>query len=168
MNPEPPPPAAPTPVTLAVGDPAPDFTLPTSGGGTVSLADLKGRIVVLYFYPKDSTPGCTREAIAFQGALPEFEALGATVIGVSRDSVKSHDTFSARQDLTFPLGSDPESKVCDAYGVRVYKMLYGKVSLGIERATFLIDREGVVRALWRKVKVEGHVQKVLEAARALG
>ncbi|CCG08920.1 peroxiredoxin [Pararhodospirillum photometricum] len=160
-------PAAPAPVVLSVGDPAPDFTLPASGGGTVSLADLTGKIVVLYFYPKDSTPGCTREAIAFRDALPEFEALGAQVIGVSRDSLKSHDAFTTKQGLTFPLASDGESVVCDRYGVRVYKMLYGKISLGIERATFLIDREGVLRGIWRKVKVDGHVEKVLAAARAL-
>jgi len=149
------------------GTPAPDFTLPRDGGGEVSLADLKGRIVVLYFYPKDDTSGCTKEAIAFTELAPEFEAAGATVLGVSKDSVKKHDKFRDKHDLKVTLLSDDESDVCERYGVWVEKSMYGKTYMGIERTTFLIGPDGAVQEVWRKVKVPGHAEKVLEAVKAL-
>ena len=149
------------------GTPAPDFTLPRDGGGEVSLSDLKGRPVVLYFYPKDDTSGCTKEAIAFTELMSRFEAAGATVLGVSKDSVKKHDKFRDKHDLAVTLLSDDETDVCERYGVWVQKSMYGKTYMGIERATFLIDGEGTVREVWRKVKVPGHAEKVLEAVEAL-
>jgi peroxiredoxin Q/BCP len=149
------------------GTPAPDFTLPRDGGGEVSLADLKGRIVVLYFYPKDDTSGCTKEAIAFTELAPEFEAAGATVLGVSKDSVKKHDKFRDKHDLKVTLLSDDESDVCERYGVWVEKSMYGKTYMGIERTTFLIGPDGAVQEVWRKVKVPGHAEKVLDAVKAL-
>ena len=152
---------------VKVGDKAPDFTLPAAGGGTLSLTALKGKTVVLYFYPKDDTSGCTAEACAFRDALPNFSKVKAEIVGVSRDPVASHDKFKAKYDLPFPLASDVDGKVCQDYGVWVEKSMYGKKYLGIERATFLIDGKGVVRALWRKVKVPGHAEDVLAAAAAL-
>mgnify|MGYP006281203375 FL=1 len=149
------------------GTPAPDFTLPRDGGGEVSLSDLKGRPVVLYFYPKDDTSGCTKEAIAFTELMSRFEAAGATVLGVSKDSVKKHDKFRDKHDLAVTLLSDDETDVCERYGVWVQKSMYGKTYMGIERATFLIDGDGTVREVWRKVKVPGHAEKVLEAVEAL-
>jgi len=154
-------------MNLKVGDKAPDFTLPADGGGTVSLKGLKGKTVVLYFYPKDDTSGCTAEACAFRDALPDFSKLKAQVIGISRDSVASHDTFKRKYKLSFPLASDEDGKVCAAYGVWVEKSMYGRKYMGIERSTFLIDGKGVLRAIWRKVKVPGHADEVLEAARAM-
>ena len=152
---------------LTVGDKAPDFTMPADGGDEVSLAALKGRPVVLYFYPRDDTPGCTTEACGFRDAMPDFSAIDAAIVGVSRDTVAKHDKFKAKYALPFTLGADDTGAVTDAYGVWVEKSMYGKTSMGIERATFLIDREGVIRGVWRKVKVNGHVGEVLAAARGL-
>ena len=154
-------------MSLKVGDMAPDFTLTTDGGGSISLKELKGKTVVLYFYPRDDTPGCTAEACAFRDSLPDFSKVKAEVVGISRDSVGSHDKFKRKFKLPFPLASDEDGKVTEAYGVWVEKSMYGKKYTGIERATFLIDGKGVIRDIWRKVKVEGHTDEVLEAARAL-
>lgn len=154
-------------MSVDVGSPAPDFTLPTDGGGEVSLSSLKGKAVVLYFYPKDDTPGCTKEACGFNDNLPNFEGVDSTIIGVSKDSAAKHDKFKAKYDLGFTLAADTEGTVCEAYGTWVEKSMYGKKYMGIERATFLIDKEGTVREVWRKVKVPGHVEKVLEAAKVL-
>ena len=154
-------------MSLEVGDKAPSFTLPADGGGKVSLKDLKGKKVVLYFYPKDDTSGCTAEACAFRDILPDFSKVKAAIIGISRDSVASHDKFKKKFDLTFPLASDEAGKVCEAYGTWVEKSMYGKKYMGIERSTFLINEKGVIRAIWRKVKVPGHAEDVLKAAEAL-
>jgi peroxiredoxin Q/BCP len=152
---------------LEVGDKAPGFTLPADGGGKVSLKDLNGKTVVLYFYPKDDTSGCTAEACAFRDNLPDFSKVKAKVIGISRDSVESHDKFKKKFHLTFPLASDVVGKVCEAYGTWVEKSMYGRKYMGIDRATFLIDGKGVIRGIWRKVKVPGHAEEVLKAAEAL-
>lgn len=153
------------------GDAAPRFTLPAIGPGgderTVSLDDLKGRKIALYFYPRDDTPGCTTEAADFTAEAASFDAAGATVIGVSRDSLAKHGKFIAKHGLGVTLAADEDGAACLAYGVWVEKSMYGKTSMGIERATFLIDGSGVVRQVWRKVKVKGHVAEVLDAARAL-
>jgi peroxiredoxin Q/BCP len=151
----------------AVGDRAPDFTMPTDGGGKVKLSELKGKTVVLYFYPKDDTTGCTKEACGFNDTLPNFSKLKAEVIGVSRDSVASHDKFKKKYGLKFRLGSDEDGKVSDAYGTWGEKTLYGRKYMGMERATYLIDGKGVVRQVWRKVKVPGHVEEVMAAIKAL-
>ncbi len=149
------------------GDKAPAFTLPAGGGGSLSLADFKGRALVLYFYPKDDTSGCTKEAIGFTERLADFEAAGAAVVGVSRDSVAAHDKFTAKHALKVALGADIDGKVTEDYGVWVEKSLYGRKYFGIERATFLIDGSGKIAKVWHKVKVAGHVEAVLEAVRAL-
>lgn len=154
-------------MSLNVGDKAPAFTMPTDGGGTVSLAGLKGKPVVLYFYPKDDTPGCTKEACAFRDAMPDFSKIDAAIIGVSKDSVAKHDKFKAKYDLPFTLASDEDGSVCEDYGVWVEKNMYGRKYMGIERATFLIDGKGKVAAVWRKVKVAGHADDVLAAVQAL-
>ena len=154
-------------MSLAVGDKAPDFTLPTDGGGEISLKGLKGKTVVLYFYPRDDTPGCTAEACAFRDSLPDFSKVEAEVVGISRDSVASHDKFKKKFKLPFPLASDEDGNVTEAYGVWVEKSMYGKKYMGIERATFLIDGKGVILDIWRKVKVDGHTDEVLKAAKAL-
>jgi len=154
-------------MAIGEGKKAPDFNLPTDGGGTASLKALRGKMVVLYFYPKDDTSGCTAEACGFRDEHPKFSRAKAQVIGISRDSVKSHDRFKAKHDLPFTLVADEDGKVCEAYGTWVEKSMYGRKYMGIERATFLIDGEGVVRKIWRKVKVPGHVEEVLEAAKAL-
>ncbi len=154
-------------MSLQIGDKAPDFSMPTDGGGTISLAALKGRPVVLYFYPRDDTPGCTTEACGFRDAMPDFAGIDAAIIGVSRDSVAKHDKFKAKYELPFTLGADENGAVTEAYGVWVEKSMYGRKSMGIERSTFLIDGNGVIRGIWRKVKVKGHVDEVLAAARAL-
>jgi len=154
-------------MALEPGDKAPDFVLPTDGGGTVKLSQLKGKPVVLYFYPKDDTPGCTKEACGFRDSMPSLTRAGATVIGVSRDSVARHDKFKAKHNLNFTLASDEDGKVCEAYGTWVEKSLYGRKYMGIDRATFLIDGKGVIRNVWRKVKVPGHVDEVLAAVKAL-
>ena len=154
-------------MSIDPGNRAPEFNLPTDGGGTLASKDLKGKKVVLYFYPKDMTSGCTKESIAFAEASPEFERAGATIVGVSKDSVARHDKFKAKHDLPFTLVSDTDGTLCEAYGVWVEKSLYGRKYMGIERATFLIDEKGVIRETWRKVKVSGHVEAVLETARKL-
>ena len=154
-------------MSLEIGDKAPGFTLPANGGGRISLTDFKGKPVVLYFYPKDDTPGCTAEACAFRDQLPDFSKLKTAVIGVSRDTAASHDKFKTKYKLPFPLAADEDGKVCEAYGVWAEKSMYGKKYMGIERSTFLIDGKGVIRGLWRKVKVPGHVDEVLEAAKRL-
>ena len=153
--------------TPNVGDKAPDFSMPADGGGDVKLSDLKGMKVVLYFYPKDDTPGCTKEAIAFTDNAGKFDKAGAVVVGVSKDSVAKHDKFKKKHDLRVTLGADEDGKVCEAYGVWVEKSMYGKKYMGIERSTFLIDGKGVVREAWRKVKVPGHAEEVLKAVEAL-
>lgn len=150
-----------------VGDKAPAFTGITDGGGTLSLKDFTGKKVVLYFYPKDDTPGCTTEAQGFRDAIGDFAALGAEIVGVSKDSVKRHDNFKAKYELPFTLLSDEDGAVCEAYGVWTKKMNYGREYMGIERSTFLIDGKGKIAGIWRKVRVKGHVEQVLEAARAL-
>jgi peroxiredoxin Q/BCP len=150
---------------IAEGAAAPDFQLETPQG-PVRLADFAGRTLVLYFYPKDDTPGCTREAQDFSALAGEFEAAGATVLGVSKDSVRRHETFSKKYDLAVRLGADPEGAVIERYGSWVEKSLYGRQYMGIDRSTFLIH-DGVIRKVWRKVKVPNHAQQVLEAAKAL-
>lgn len=145
---------------LQIGDAAPDFTLPSDGGGQVALADFKGAKLVLYFYPKDNTPGCTKEACSFSEALPAFEGLGVCVVGVSKCSAAKHDNFKAKHGLKIKLASDAESDVCKRYGVWAEKSMYGKKYMGIERATFLIDEQGKIEHIWRKVKVAGHVEDV--------
>jgi peroxiredoxin Q/BCP len=152
---------------LKPGDRAPAFNLPTDGGGSVSLASLKGNAIVLYFYPKDDTSGCTLEARDFSKAAKSFKAADAVVIGVSKDNVTSHDKFKAKHNLALTLASDEETKVAKTYGVWVKKSMYGRQYMGIERATFLIDARGVIRKIWRKVKVPGHVADVLSAVKAL-
>jgi thioredoxin-dependent peroxiredoxin len=152
---------------LKVGDMAPSFDMPTDSGGTVSLSSLAGRSVVLYFYPKDDTSGCTKEACDFRDSVPNFGRIDATVVGVSRDSVSSHDKFKKKHTLPFALASDTDGKTSAAYGTWVEKSMYGRKYMGMERATFLIDGEGVIRGIWRKVKVPGHVAAVLQAAKAL-
>ena len=153
--------------TIDAGSPAPGFTAPTNDSGSLSLEDLRGKAVVLYFYPRDDTPGCTREAQEFTEALPEFVAAGAEIVGVSKDTAVKHDKFREKYGLPFTLVSDAESDICERYGVWVEKKNYGKTYMGIERATFLIDADGNVSKVWRKVKVAGHVEKVLEAVKAL-
>ena len=152
---------------LSVGDLAPNFTLPGDGGSEISLSALKGQKIVLYFYPKDDTSGCTKEAIAFNGLRKSFEKAGAVIIGVSPDSPKSHDKFKSKYDLLFPLASDESKSMLEAYGVWVEKSMYGRKYMGVERTTFLIDRKGKIACVWNKVKVPGHAEEVLEAAKAL-
>ena len=154
-------------MSVAVGKPAPDFTMPTDGDGEIKLTDLKGKKVVLYFYPKDDTSGCTKEAIAFRDHLADFEGAGAVIVGVSKDPIKSHDKFKTKHELNFTLGSDEETGVAEAYEVWKEKNMYGRKYMGIERSTFLIDGDGVLRQEWRKVKVPGHVEEVLKAVQAL-
>ncbi len=154
-------------MTVNTGDRAPDFDLPTDGNGSLSMKDLKGRKVALYFYPKDDTSGCTREAEAFRDAKRKFDRAKTTIIGVSRDNVARHDKFKAKYSLPFALVSDAETALCKAYGVWVEKSMYGRKYMGIERATFLIDEKGVIREIWRKVKVAVHAEAVLDAAKSL-
>jgi peroxiredoxin Q/BCP len=152
---------------LTVGDTAPAFRLPATGGETVASTALKGRTIILYFYPKDDTSGCTREAIDFTAHAADFAAAGALVIGVSKDSVASHEKFARKHDLSILLASDESGKTLEDFGVWVEKSMYGRVYMGIERATFLIDAKGRIAAIWRKVKVPGHASAVLKAAQAL-
>ena len=152
---------------LEEGAKAPNFKLKTDGGGEVSLAQLKGKIAIVYFYPKDDTPGCTTEAIAFSTLKSEFDACGAALVGVSKDSVQKHDNFKRKHDLKIQLAADEQGQMVADYGVWVKKLNYGREYMGIERSTFLIDKAGVIRKIWRKVKVKGHAEQVLEAARAL-
>jgi len=154
---------------VKVGDKAPEFSLPTIGGKTISLSDYAGKqSVVLYFYPKDNTPGCTKEACYFRDLQAEFAEAGAVILGVSTDSVASHEKFAAKHNLPFPLLADVDKKVTTQYGVFKEKSMYGKTFLGVERTTLLIDKSGVIRRIWPKVSVEGHADEVLEALRAEG
>ncbi|MBL27480.1 MAG: thioredoxin-dependent thiol peroxidase [Rhodospirillaceae bacterium] len=153
--------------TIEAGSTAPDFTLPTDGGGQFTLSAQRGKPVVVYFYPKDDTSGCTKEAINFTEKADEFAAAGATVVGISKDSVASHDKFKAKHGLNLILAADVDCTVCEAFGVWVEKSMYGRKYMGIERATFLIDGAGKVSRAWRKVKVPGHVDEVLAAVRDL-
>ena len=150
---------------IAEGAKAPDFTM-ESAGGPIRLADFAGKTFVLYFYPKDDTTGCTNEAKDFSELAPEFAKAGAAVVGASKDSLKSHDKFTGKYDLTIPLAADPEGKTVEAFESWVQKKLYGREYMGIDRSTFLI-KDGVIRRIWRKVKVAGHAQAVLDAAKAL-
>ncbi len=152
---------------LQAGDKAPDFELPTDQG-TVRLADLKGRAVVLYFYPKDDTPGCTNQAIGFSQAKADFAAANTRVIGASKDTVAKHGKFRTKHQLTIDLGSDTEGDVIERYGAWVEKSMYGRSYMGIDRSTFLIGPDGTIRRIWRKVRVPGHVEEVLAAAREIG
>jgi len=154
-------------MALEPGDKAPSFKLATDGGGNISLASLKGHPLVLYFYPKDDTAGCTKEAVGFSENLKKFERLGVNVVGVSKDSVASHDRFKTKYKLKLTLASDPEIEAAQAYGVWGEKSLYGRKYMGMERATFLIDAKGVIREIWRKVRVPDHVETVLDAAKSL-
>lgn len=152
---------------IDAGTKAPEFTLPADGGGTVGLSDFKGRKLVLYFYPKDDTSGCTSEAKDFNSLREAFRDAGTDILGVSPDSVASHDKFKAKYGLAFPLASDEAKAMLEAYGVWVEKSMYGKKYMGVERTTMLIDGTGTVAKVWRKVKVPGHAQEVLAAAKAL-
>ncbi|HEY2112160.1 MAG TPA: peroxiredoxin [Dongiaceae bacterium] len=154
-------------MSLKPGDKAPDFTLPTDGNGKVTLAKLKGKKVILYFYPKDDTSGCTKEAIDFNGLRGEFKKAGAAILGVSPDPSASHARFKAKHKLELALASDESKAMLEAYGAWAEKSMYGRKYMGIERATFLIDEKGVIRNIWHKVKVPGHVDEVLEAAKAI-
>jgi peroxiredoxin Q/BCP len=151
----------------AVGDAAPAFSMPASGGRTVSSADLAGAPYLLYFYPKADTPGCTKQACGVQEALPQLGKLKLTVIGVSPDPMKPIEKFAAKYNLTFPLASDEDHKVAEAYGTWVEKSMYGKTYMGMERSSFLVGADGKVKAVWRKVKPEAHAAQVIEAAKAL-
>lgn len=152
---------------LRPGDRAPAFRLETDDRGEVSSTQLKGKPFVLYFYPKDDTSGCTKEAIAFSGDKKKFEALGATIIGISKDTVSSHRKFREKHRLGIVLASDEELKAAEGFGTWVEKSMYGRRYMGMERATFLVDEKGVIRAIWRKVKVPGHAEAVLEALRGI-
>lgn len=154
-------------MTLQEGAPAPDFSLPRDGGRELSLAALRGRKVVLYAYPKDNTPACTEEALAFNRLRQEFAESGTELIGVSPDSVRRHENFKRKHGLDFPLLADEAQALATAYGIWVEKSMYGRKYMGIERSTFLIDAEGRLARIWRKVRVEGHAEEVLAAARAL-
>jgi peroxiredoxin Q/BCP len=149
------------------GEAAPDFTLPADDGGKVKLSDLRGKPVVLYFYPKDDTPGCTKEACAFRDRTADLKAKGAVVLGVSPDDVASHGKFRDKYSLNFPLLADTGHQVAESYGAWREKNMYGKTSMGIQRSTFLIDREGKIRKAWKKVNVDGHDEQVLEALGSL-
>jgi len=152
---------------LAAGDKAPSFKIATDGGETVTSASLKGSPYIVYFYPKDDTSGCTKEAIGFSESLKKFEKLGVTVLGISKDSLESHAKFRKKHKLKIALGSDPETKMANDWGVWGEKTLYGRKYMGMERATFLVDAKGVIKHAWRKVKVPGHVEAVLQAAQSL-
>lgn len=151
----------------AIGSKAPDFTVVTDGEGSFSLSAQKGKYTVLYFYPKDDTPGCTVEAKEFRDLYSDFAKAGAEVCGISRDDVKSHDKFKCKYELTFPLLSDEDGKITESYGVWVEKSMYGKKYFGIQRATFLVNPEGKIEKIWPKVKVEGHAAEVLKAITSL-
>ena len=152
---------------LAPGDRAPAFKLATDAGGEISSAALKGRSYVLYFYPKDDTSGCTREAVDFSGAKRKFDAMGMEVVGVSKDSTASHEKFRKKHKLKITLASDPDIETAQAYGVWIEKSLYGRKYMGMDRTTILVDAKGVIRRIWRKVKVPGHVEAVLATAKSL-
>lgn len=150
-----------------VGSEAPDFTLPSDQGETIQLKKLRGQIVVLYFYPKDDTPGCTREACSFRDAQAEMKKLGAVVLGISADDIASHQKFRSKHRLNFPLLADVDHRVAEAYGAWREKTRFGKKTMGIQRSTFLIDKDGIVRKVWKNVQVDGHDQQVLQAIREL-
>ncbi len=152
---------------LVVGQPVPDFTAEATNDTTVTLSALKGKNLIIYYYPKDSTPGCTTEGQNFRDLYSEFQSHNTEIFGVSKDSMKRHDNFRAKQEFPFELISDPEEELCKHFDVIKLKKLYGKEYMGIERSTFLIDAEGILRKEWRKVKVKGHVDEVLEAVKAL-
>lgn len=152
---------------LDIDSPAPEFVMATDTTGEISLGSLAGVKFVLYFYPKDDTPGCTKEAIGFTEKAAEFEKLGVTVIGVSKDTVAKHEKFRTKHNLSVILASDENGATCEAYGVWVEKNMYGRKYMGIERATFLVNSEGIIQSIWRKVKVKDHVEAVLEAASGL-
>ena len=152
---------------LSVGENAPAINLPRDGGALVNLSDFNGKPVVVYFYPRDDTSGCTKQAIGFTERLAEFDAAGAVILGISKDSVKKHDKFIAKHDLKVALLSDEEGDTCERYGVWKEKSMYGKSFMGIERTTFLIGPDGQIAQIWPKVKVPGHVDAVLDAVRAL-
>lgn len=152
---------------IETGKTAPDFELPGDGGSMIRLSDHRGKAVVLFFYPKDDTTGCTAEATAFSGLAKEFEAAGAVLIGISPDSVKSHDKFKTKHSLTVPLAADEEKTALEAYGVWVEKSMYGKKYMGVERTTVLVAPDGTIARIWPKVKVPGHAEEVLEAVRSL-
>jgi peroxiredoxin Q/BCP len=153
-------------MTLAAGDKAPDFTLPTDGSGSVTLSKLRGEAVILYFYPKDDTTGCTAEACSFRDSEANFRGAKTKVIGISKDSVAAHDKFKKKYELNFTLASDKDGHVCEDYGVWAEKSMYGRTYFGIVRTTFLIDKDGVIQRVWNKVKVAGHAAEVLKAAEA--
>jgi peroxiredoxin Q/BCP len=155
-------------VELIVGDRAPDFSMSTDEGEIVSLSGLLGKIIVLYFYPKDDTSGCTSQALSFSADAEAFAKAGAIVIGVSRDTLESHAKFRKKHDLTIKLASDAAGATTEAYGVWVEKSMYGRKYFGIERSTFIIDRDSKIRSVWRKVKVPGHVESVLKTVKAMG
>jgi len=152
---------------INIGKPVPNFKLPATGGKDIKLSDLKGKNVVLYFYPKDNTPGCTLEGQNFRDRQAAFSALNTVILGVSRDSVKSHESFKEKQGYNFDLLSDEDEELCKLFDVIKLKNMYGKEVMGVERSTFLIDKKGVLRQEWRKVKVDGHVDEVLEAVKML-
>lgn len=154
-------------MTINVGDKAPNFLLKSQQGKSFSLESFSRKWLVVYFYPKDATPGCTLEANNFQARYGDFKALDAEIVGVSKDSLTSHTKFAEKQGLTFPLLSDDMGEMCEAYGVWVEKSMYGRTYMGIDRATFLVDPDGVIQQIWRKVKVKGHVEKVLDAVKGL-
>lgn len=153
--------------TITVGKKIPNFELPATGERTVKLSDLSGKKVVLYFYPKDSTPGCTTEGLDFRDHYTEFQRAGAVILGVSRDSIKSHENFKSKQEFPFELLSDQDETLCRLFDVIKEKNMYGKMVMGVERSTFLIDEKGVLRKEWRKVKVPGHVEEVLAAVKEI-
>lgn len=150
-----------------ISHPAPDFTLPSTGGDDVTLSALQGKPVVLFFYPRDNTPGCTKESVGFSEHRAAFEAAGAAVFGISKDSMASHEKFVAKKELTVPLLSDEHGTACEDFGVWKEKSMYGKTFMGIERSTFLIAADGKIAHIWPRVKVPGHVEEVLEAVQAL-
>lgn len=154
-------------MTIELNEPVPDFTAQATNGLTVNLSDLAGKALVLYFYPKDNTPGCTTQGQGFRDLYPEFQAAGAIVFGVSKDSLRTHENFRQKHQFPFDLISDPDETLCRQFDVIRMKQMYGKQYEGIERSTFLIDGQGVLRQQWRKVKVPGHVEEVLKAAQAL-
>jgi len=149
-------------VTVSIGSVAPEVELPGDSGQLYKLSDYQGKKIILYFYPKDNTSGCTKEACDFRDHLKAFSGMNMAILAISRDSIKSHENFKAKYDLNFPLLSDIDGRVCSAYGTWVEKSMYGKKYFGIERSTFLIDESGIIRHIWRKVKVEGHAQEILK------
>lgn len=152
-------------MSLTLGDKAPAFSAATDNGGTLGLADMKGKPFVLYFYPKDDTPGCTKEACDFRDNMSQFKKLGITVIGVSKDKPAKHDKFKDKYDLPFPLISDEDGKICEKWGVWIQKSMYGRKYMGIDRSTFLIDEKGIIRHIWRKVSVTNHINEVISEAK---